>query len=93
MQTLRLHWVEWVIGDPYERIVLKNTTSTAASGVEKTKIERKRTIISNKSFFDLDRREAAPRIVRRPHNAHVLEGNNAIFDCRIIALSPPIVSW
>jgi len=43
------------------------------------------------SFWD--RREAAPRIVRRPHNAHVLEGNNAIFDCRIIALSPPIVSW
>ena len=40
-----------------------------------------------------DRREAAPRIIRRPHNTHVLETNNATFDCRIIALSPPVVSW
>jgi hypothetical protein len=44
-------------------------------------------------FFSLDRREAAPRFIRRPRNAHVIEGNNAEFDCRIIAVSPPIVSW
>ncbi|CAF3308218.1 unnamed protein product [Rotaria sp. Silwood2] len=43
------------------------------------------------SFWD--RREAAPRFIIRPHNAHVLEGNNAEFDCRIIAVSPPVVSW
>jgi hypothetical protein len=41
----------------------------------------------------IDRREAAPRFVLRPRNAHVLEGNNAEFDCRIIAVSPPVVSW
>ncbi|CAF1652343.1 unnamed protein product, partial [Adineta ricciae] len=40
-----------------------------------------------------DRREAAPRFVVRPRNAHVLEGNNAEFDCRILAVSPPVVSW
>ncbi|CAM4765861.1 unnamed protein product [Rotaria magnacalcarata] len=40
-----------------------------------------------------DRREAAPRFILRPRNAHVLEGNNAEFDCRIIAVSPPVVSW
>ncbi|CAF0741448.1 unnamed protein product, partial [Didymodactylos carnosus] len=43
------------------------------------------------SFWD--RREAAPRFIIRPHNAHVLEGQNAEFDCRIIAVSPPVVSW
>jgi hypothetical protein len=41
----------------------------------------------------IDRREAAPRFILRPRNAHVLEGNNAEFDCRIIAVSPPVVSW
>ncbi|CAF1142161.1 unnamed protein product [Rotaria sordida] len=40
-----------------------------------------------------DRREAAPRFTLRPRNAHVLEGQNAEFDCRIIAVSPPVVSW
>ncbi|CAF4579023.1 unnamed protein product [Rotaria sp. Silwood1] len=40
-----------------------------------------------------DRREAAPRFVLRPRNARVLEGQNAEFDCRIIAVSPPVVSW
>ena len=40
-----------------------------------------------------DRREAAPRFILRPRNARVLEGNNAEFDCRIIAVSPPVVSW
>lgn len=44
-------------------------------------------------FSFLDRREAAPRFILRPRNAHVLEGNNAEFDCRIIAVSPPVVSW
>jgi hypothetical protein len=43
--------------------------------------------------YVIDRREAAPRFVLRPRNAQVLEGNNADFDCRIIAVSPPIVSW
>ncbi|CAF0817484.1 unnamed protein product, partial [Didymodactylos carnosus] len=40
-----------------------------------------------------DRREAAPRFILRPRNAHVLEGQNAEFDCRIIAASPPVVTW
>jgi len=44
-------------------------------------------------LLGLDRREAAPRFTLRPRNAHVLEGNNAEFDCRIIAVSPPVVSW
>jgi len=42
---------------------------------------------------NLDRREATPCFILRPRNAHVLEGNNADFDCRIIAVSPPVVSW
>ncbi|CAF1005436.1 unnamed protein product [Adineta steineri] len=41
----------------------------------------------------IHRREAASRFILRPRNVHVLEGNNAEFDCRIIAVSPPVVSW
>lgn len=47
----------------------------------------------NKKPLSSDRREAAPRFILRPRNAHVLEGQNAEFDCRIIAVSPPTVSW
>ncbi|KAL7668242.1 hypothetical protein ACOME3_008952 [Neoechinorhynchus agilis] len=40
-----------------------------------------------------DRQEACPRIVIKPHNAYCMEGDNATFECRIVALSPPIISW
>ncbi|XP_061166987.1 twitchin-like isoform X9 [Saccostrea echinata] len=40
-----------------------------------------------------DRKEAAPRFIRRPRNVIVGEGNIAKFDCRIIAASAPIVTW
>ncbi|ESO91797.1 hypothetical protein LOTGIDRAFT_121777 [Lottia gigantea] len=40
-----------------------------------------------------DRREAAPRFVRKPRNVHVSEGQVAKFDCKIVAASPPIITW
>nr|KAG5709145.1 hypothetical protein BaRGS_028601 [Batillaria attramentaria] len=40
-----------------------------------------------------DRREAAPRFVRRPRNQLAAEGQTAKFDCKIIAASAPIVTW
>ncbi|XP_064634017.1 twitchin-like isoform X9 [Lineus longissimus] len=40
-----------------------------------------------------DRREAIPRFILKPRNQTVQEGNPATFDCRIIALSPPVVTW
>ena len=43
------------------------------------------------SYFD--RRDAAPRFVRKPRNQYVVEGQNAEFHCIIIAASPPLVSW
>ncbi len=43
------------------------------------------------SYFD--RRDAAPRFVRKPRNQLVLEGQTAEFHCIIIAASPPVVSW
>lgn len=43
------------------------------------------------SYFD--RRDAAPRFVRKPRNQHVIEGETAEFHCIIIASSPPVVSW
>lgn len=44
-------------------------------------------------FYLTDRKEAAPRFIRRPRNVLVGEGNIAKFDCRIIAASAPIVTW
>jgi len=43
------------------------------------------------SYFD--RREAMPRFVRKPHACVVQEGNVANFKCKIIAGSPPLVTW
>lgn len=43
------------------------------------------------SYFD--RRDAAPRFVRKPRNINVLEGETAEFHCIIIAASPPVVTW
>ncbi|KAL7064324.1 hypothetical protein AAHC03_04779 [Spirometra sp. Aus1] len=40
-----------------------------------------------------DYREAGPRFVRHPHNQIVREGNTAQFDCRVIGVSEPIVTW
>jgi hypothetical protein len=43
------------------------------------------------SYFD--RREAIPRFVRKPRNCVVQEGSVAIFKCKVIAGSPPIITW
>ncbi|KAK3703484.1 hypothetical protein RRG08_024788 [Elysia crispata] len=43
------------------------------------------------SYFD--RKEAVPRFVRKPRNQVAMEGQTAKFDCKIIAASPPIVTW
>ncbi|XP_074660014.1 twitchin-like [Tubulanus polymorphus] len=40
-----------------------------------------------------DRREAAPRFIRKPRNQVVSEGQMAKFDCKVIALSCPIITW
>ncbi|XP_052800015.1 twitchin-like isoform X4 [Mya arenaria] len=40
-----------------------------------------------------DRREAIPRFIRKPRTCNVTEGQIAKFDCKIIAASPPIVTW
>ncbi|KAF6776198.1 hypothetical protein AHF37_04474, partial [Paragonimus kellicotti] len=41
---------------------------------------------------NFDRKEAGPRFVKWPHNLLVGEGENAQFDCRVLALSEPIVT-
>ncbi|XP_059156398.1 twitchin-like isoform X4 [Physella acuta] len=43
------------------------------------------------SYFD--RKEAVPRFVRKPRNQVSAEGQTAKFDCKIVAASPPIVTW
>lgn len=43
------------------------------------------------SYFD--RRDASPRFVIRPKNQQVPEGQNAIFHCIILSVSPPVVTW
>lgn len=43
------------------------------------------------SYFD--RRDANPRFVIRPRNLNVQEGQNAFFNCIILAVSPPVVTW
>uniref|UniRef100_A0A1I8H545 TITIN protein n=1 Tax=Macrostomum lignano TaxID=282301 RepID=A0A1I8H545_9PLAT len=40
-----------------------------------------------------DRREAVPRFVLRSKNAYCLEGQNAVFECKVLSISPPIVTW
>ncbi|KAK3103159.1 hypothetical protein FSP39_016894 [Pinctada imbricata] len=40
-----------------------------------------------------DRKEAAPKIIRKPRNTMVVEGNTAKFDCKVIAASAPIITW
>ena len=81
--------VVWLIGVHSERIDHKIIIFITVSGVENLIF----LFISIQFCNNLDRREAAPRFVLRPRNVHVLEGNNAEFDCRIIAVSPPVVSW
>ncbi len=41
----------------------------------------------------LDRREAMPRFVRKPHSCVVQEGNPGVFKCKVIAASPATISW
>jgi len=43
------------------------------------------------SYFD--RREAMPRFVRKPHNCIVQEGQTANFKCKVLAGSPPVITW
>lgn len=43
------------------------------------------------AFFD--RREAQPRFVIKPYSTTCMEGQSANFYCRVIAASPPIISW
>ncbi|XP_071120619.1 twitchin-like isoform X18 [Mytilus edulis] len=47
------------------------------------------------SIFDsyFDRKEAAPRFIRKPRNILAAEGQSTKFDCKIIGASPPIVTW
>lgn len=45
------------------------------------------------SVYFSDRKEAAPRFIRKPRNAIAAEGQNTKFDCKIIGASPPIVTW
>jgi hypothetical protein len=40
-----------------------------------------------------DRRDAQPRFIIKPYSTSCLEGQSANFYCRIIAASPPIVTW
>ncbi|KAL8565325.1 hypothetical protein ACOMHN_029021 [Nucella lapillus] len=40
-----------------------------------------------------DRKEAAPRFVRKPRNQLSAEGQMAKFDCKIVAASSPIITW
>ncbi|VDQ02806.1 unnamed protein product [Trichobilharzia regenti] len=39
------------------------------------------------------RKEAGPRFIKWPSNQLVVEGQNAQFNCRVVALSEPIVTW
>ncbi|KJH43662.1 immunoglobulin I-set domain protein [Dictyocaulus viviparus] len=43
------------------------------------------------SFFE--RSEAQPRFIIKPYSTSVTEGQSATFYCRVIASSPPIVTW
>ncbi|GMT25440.1 hypothetical protein PFISCL1PPCAC_16735 [Pristionchus fissidentatus] len=43
------------------------------------------------AFFD--RTEAQPRFIIRPYSTEVHEGQQATFHCRVIAASPPIITW
>ncbi|CAJ0936412.1 unnamed protein product, partial [Mesorhabditis belari] len=40
-----------------------------------------------------DRQEATPRFIIRPFSTTCAEGQSASFFCRVLAASPPIVSW
>ncbi|XP_069132542.1 twitchin-like isoform X10 [Argopecten irradians] len=47
------------------------------------------------NIFDayFDRKEAIPKFIRRPRNVVVGENQSARFDCKVIAASPPIITW
>ena len=34
-----------------------------------------------------------PRFVRKPHNCVVPEGKTASFKCKVLASSPPVITW
>ena len=44
------------------------------------------------NFFS-DRKEAAPRFIRKPHSCIVGEGQAGNFKCRVVAASPPVITW
>ena len=51
------------------------------------------TIINFFHNFSQDRREAMPRFVRKPHSCVVQEGNVGNFKCKVLASSPPVITW
>lgn len=54
---------------------------------------RKGKLYIYKQNLFIDRKEAAPRFIRKPRTVITAEGQTAKFDCKIIGASPPIVTW
>ena len=50
-------------------------------------------ILLNSCQLFSDRREAWPRFVRKPHNAVVEVGGVVSFKCRVLAATPPTITW
>ncbi|CAH8566640.1 unnamed protein product [Schistosoma rodhaini] len=75
------------MGDIYERSPaighLANYSSIRQNRRDKYRIQE----------TNFDRKEAGPRFVKWPSNQLVMEGENAQFNCRVMALSEPIVTW
>uniref|UniRef100_A0A3Q0KKY1 non-specific serine/threonine protein kinase n=1 Tax=Schistosoma mansoni TaxID=6183 RepID=A0A3Q0KKY1_SCHMA len=75
------------MGDTYERSPaighLANYSSIRQNRRDKYRIQE----------TNFDRKEAGPRFVKWPSNQLVMEGENAQFNCRVMALSEPIVTW
>lgn len=40
-----------------------------------------------------DHREAAPRFIRKPFSSVGEEGGSVSFKCRVVACTPPIITW
>ena len=74
----------------YERSILA-LGRTAGSGYGSLRRNRLKEFNLYESRFD--RRELAPRIIRKPIPCVVGEGQAAVLSCVIYALSPPIITW
>lgn len=53
----------------------------------------KTTLMTVHQFKISDHREAGPRFARHPSSQTIIEGNTAQFDCRVIGVSEPTVTW